>query len=94
MSQAEKPEEMPDHEYQLVQDMIVSIAMQVSVMRLPEFLERITLAHTVGPVLDPTLYRKAMGRLDNVESAARLLNAFRTEVLKQKAEAQQAKAKP
>lgn len=64
---------MTDEEYQKTQDEIITIATKIEKLDLTSFLERISKANTLGPILDPTAYRDAFDNLRGIEKIARLL---------------------
>ena len=72
---------MTDEEYQATQDFLMMLAKQVQLIDVTEFLNRISLAHAIGPMSDPTLYRKAQDKLDQIESIARAAAQFKKIVL-------------
>jgi hypothetical protein len=49
-------------------------------MDLIGFLSAIDLAHATGPILDPTLYREAAGKLEGVEQVAKILRWAQVEL--------------
>lgn len=61
---------MTDDEYERTQTALQSLRAQVEVLDLDGFLARITHAEVLGPVLDPTLYRRAARQLDVVKRIA------------------------
>jgi hypothetical protein len=65
---------MTDAEYYLIQSQVCSIAGLVQATlppeKLKEFLRRIDLAESVGPVMDPTLFRQASEALDRIKQMA------------------------
>lgn len=74
---------MSDVEYKATQDKILLLAQLASseLLDLDEFLSRISHAHAVAPFVDPTLYMKAMDRLQIIEDLARALAPFRKAAL-------------
>lgn len=74
---------MTDEEYSETQTAIIIIAQFVNDLDLVAFLERISLAETLGPIVDPTLYREAAGKLSDVKSLAQALRPFQREVKRQ-----------
>ena len=63
-------EKITDDEYTIVQDQLLMLARLVRGLPLTKFLTAISLAETTGPVLDPTLYKKAMGNLEEIKCMA------------------------
>ncbi len=72
------------------QQHVVMIATLVKYMDLDGFLERISLAHSVGPILNPTLYRDAIDDMSKIETLADALRTFQAtakEVLEEESDA-------
>ncbi len=67
---------MTDEEYGETQRQVVMVSVLVNNMDLEGFLERISLAHSAGPILNPTLYRDAMDNISKIESLANALRSF------------------
>lgn len=61
---------MENDEYATTQAMLVHIRRVLENLRLPEFLEAIERAQAMGPILDPTLYRRAGGELSKIRALA------------------------
>lgn len=57
-------------EYQLCQDMLVSLAQQVRSLPLGRFMRMIERAETAGPVLDPTLFLRGQRSLAEIKKMA------------------------
>jgi hypothetical protein len=74
---------IPDNEeYSVIQAQLTLMAGLIAEMKLTGFLQRITRAHSTGPIFNPTLYRNAMDGLDKVERLARAAAAFQAVVHK------------
>lgn len=74
---------MTPQEYLATQVALVAAAKAVFKLDLPAFLADICRAESTGPLLDPTLYRRAGGRLERVKRLARAAMVLRGEVLAQ-----------
>jgi len=74
--------EMTDEEYTMTYQQVVMLAGLIAEMNLPGFLERISLADSIGPILDPTLYLRASRNMHQIEEVARSLNECRRVILK------------
>lgn len=68
---------MTNEKYQHVQDCLLSIAEMVIGLDLDRFLARIEQAESIGPIVDPTLYRRASKDLSEIKELATSLNHFR-----------------
>jgi hypothetical protein len=64
------PEPMTNEEYARTQSTLVLIARLADGLDLEGFARRVDVAHAEGPILDPTLYRRGMGRLQGVGKLA------------------------
>lgn len=69
-------EPMSNEEYQDVQNKVCFFAGAILPLNLDAFLERIRVAEAVGPMEDPTLFRKAAGKLGAIKALAEGLAAF------------------
>lgn len=74
---------MTDEEYQFTQNHLMTLAHLSRAVDITGFLERISLAETVGPILDPTLYLKASSNLHNLKRLAQALRPFQAEIQRQ-----------
>ena len=64
---------MTNEEYQQYLEQIVLLAGMIRLIPLKGFLDRISMAETLGPLLDPTLYSQAGANLATIrEMASRL----------------------
>lgn len=70
------PDQMSDETYLFTQQQILLIATLARRLDVSAFLDRITRAHTMGPILDPTLYRTAARGMGQIEELARALQPF------------------
>ena len=63
---------MDNEEYKMTQEMLLMLARQVRLLKLGEFLRAIDRAETLGPSLDPTLYRASLydGNLERIKRLA------------------------
>ena len=64
---------MDQNEYLAMQRTLLALSAALVRFRLTDFLSSIDHAQAVGPVLDPTLYRRGMDNLQFVESVARVI---------------------
>ena len=62
---------MTNEDYIMTQQHVVLLARIAAQLDIQGFLSRIDLAETVGPILDPTLFRDAMNGLGNIKALAR-----------------------
>lgn len=70
---------MKAEEYRMTQDHIFLLAAMARTLPVPEFIEAIDKAESLGPVLDPTLYIKGADRMAKVRKiAAAVLELKRT----------------
>lgn len=73
---------MTNEEYQATQEMLLQAARMLDVLDLNTFRDRIRVAESLGPVLDPTLYRDGHRRLQALDELAaagiRVKGAFMT----------------
>lgn len=69
--------------YLTTQYQLVMLAKLITLVDLDGFVERIHLADRLGAVLDPTLYRQAGTKLDDVKRLAEAAMIFREEALRQ-----------
>ncbi len=69
---------MDDAEYKAVQDRLLQLAVLAGcgTFDLRGFLARVDRAETVGPILDPTLFRDASGNLSKIRRLAEALLPF------------------
>jgi hypothetical protein len=67
---------LSDVEYQMTQDILVSCAQVIRSLPLSDFLLMIERAEAEGPIIDPTLFRKAMFNLSAVKKMAEGALAF------------------
>lgn len=65
------PEQMTDEEYARTQETLILIARLADGLDLEGFARRINTAHSVAPIMDPTLYRRGMRRLQGIGELAR-----------------------
>lgn len=71
---------MSDAEYSRTKVQLIVCIQTVSRMDLDGFLDRIRECETLGPILEPTLYRAGADRLAEVRRAAEALRRFQAEV--------------
>ena len=73
---------MDNEEYIQTQNQIVLLGRLILSLDLPSFLDRISRAETIGPLINPTLYRDAMGNLQDLKDLAEALNGTRQRIQK------------
>ena len=71
---------MTNEEYLKVQEQIVLLSNLVKAMPLKEFIEAADRADTIGPFVDPTLWRDAQKNLAVIMELARGLMTFQEKV--------------
>lgn len=62
---------LTQEQYETIQHQLLLIGELLVQMDLPAFLEQIETAETVGPILDPTLYRMGMSNMAEVKRLAK-----------------------
>ncbi len=77
-----------EEQYITTQHQLGTFATLVLSLPLEGFIEVAERASTVGPFLDPTLYRQAGDNLTNITDLARALLTFKNEVIRQMGEGQ------
>lgn len=90
---SEQKQRMSSAEYEATQQNLVFIAHLINQCDLHGFLESIEIAESVGPILDPTLYRKFMKKLESVKRLAQAALHFQNEVRRQMREEEEANGK-
>ena len=61
---------MSDEQYLETQQQLVMLWSVVKDLDLGEFLSRISLAEAVGPIVDPTLYKRGMYKMEVIKGLA------------------------
>lgn len=74
---------MTDEEYAQTQQQLILLAQFAHSLDLDGFLNRISLAETVAPVLYPTLYLRGGQQLHQIKRLAQALQPFCTEIRRQ-----------
>lgn len=74
---------MNEETYVATQAQIVLIAKLIAGLPLVEFLYVAQRAQVIGPMVDPTLYRQASGKLDDVIRLANTLRKVQMEIERQ-----------
>lgn len=74
---------MTDEEYIQTQHQIILLAQFANDLDLDGFLNRISLAETLAPILDPTLYLRGGKKLHQIKLLALALQPFREEIRRQ-----------
>jgi hypothetical protein len=69
-------ENITEAEYLATQHMLMNLAAVVRTLPLDRFINAINKAETTGPVLDPTLFRAAGRKMDEIKEMARGALAF------------------
>ena len=73
---------MREQEFLTIQHQIVALAPLVAEMDLPEFVDTIEQADTIGPLLAPSLWMAQHQDMDRIRQLAEALLPFRRAVLK------------
>lgn len=73
---------MNEEEYALTQSQILMLASLIMPLDLAGFLRAIDRAETLGPFLDPTLYRAAARELRSVKAVAEALHGAQIKLRK------------
>ena len=73
---------MLDEEYKATQNQLLLAAGIISTLDLDGFLKRIREADALGPILDPTLYRKGMCKMQQIADIARAAQAIKGQYMK------------
>jgi hypothetical protein len=79
---------MDDWRYADTQNWLVIMASMVASLDLDGFLQWVERAETLGPILAPTLYVQASGKLGNVKRLAEAAKVLQDEVKRQVTEEQ------
>lgn len=74
---------LSDEEYIQTQHSLVTLGALVRRMPLDAFVNRASEAQTLGPIIDPTLYREAADKLSDVKALAKSLMPFQKEMERQ-----------
>jgi hypothetical protein len=79
MSAETKVVRMSDAEYRVAQDVILALGSLISAPEIDfdALLDRIAIAESVGSIVDPTLYRRGVGRLEAFRDFAIALRGAR-----------------
>ncbi len=72
-----------EEDYIQTQHSLITFASLVKDMLLADFINQANLAESIGPILDPTLYRKAGAQLNEVKALAESLLPFQNEIKRQ-----------
>ena len=73
---------MEKEEYEAAQGLLISNSAMISMLPLEEMLSAIDRAETVGPIVDPTLYRKGADNMGNIKRIAKAALVLKKEVIK------------
>lgn len=73
---------MTDAEYEFTHQVVLNIARSLMTLDLTGFINRIENAQAVGPIMDPTMYRKALRNLSSLEIVAKALLDCQQEIKK------------
>lgn len=85
---------MDDEQYELTQNGLMMLARLVNEIDLGGFLERISQAEALAPIIDPTLYMQAGPRLEKIKRLAQALLPFQQEIRRQLEEGLHANTAP
>lgn len=72
---------MKDEEYLRTQKALVGVSIELVDLDFDGFISRINMSETLGPILDPTLYRMAGERLAQIKKVVEAAKTLKTEVL-------------
>jgi hypothetical protein len=70
---------LTESEYMTIQNQVVIMAQAVKGMDLKGFIAAVDRAETVGPIFNPTLYRKAEKNMGIIKALAQKLLSFQEE---------------
>ncbi len=76
-------EHISKEQYVQTQMSLVTFASLVKDMPLTGFINQANLAESIGPIVDPTLYREAGAQLNDVKALAESLLPFQNEIKRQ-----------
>lgn len=62
---------MTNEEYRKTQTAILNLSKEICKLDIVDFLAQMNLAETAGPILDPTLYRRAQHNLEAMRELAK-----------------------
>lgn len=65
-------------EYVKVQKQLIRIGKEIRDMNLSEFINGVSRAEAVGPIIDPTMYMRAMDNLSNIRDLASAAQDFKS----------------
>lgn len=69
---------MTNEEYKYTQDLLMHYSILISQLELDDFIDRISKAEAVGPVLDPTGYKAAILKLEGIKEIAIKARSLKT----------------
>ncbi len=82
---------MKAEEYTATQQQLTLLGQLINDLDLVGFIDGASKAETLGPILDPTLYKKSIDKLEKVKALAQAARTFQKEVHKQLAEERERK---
>lgn len=74
---------MTDEEYTQTQTQLLLLARFANDLDLDGFLQRISLADSIAPILEPTLWIRGGGKLQQIKRLAQALRPFQKEIREQ-----------
>ncbi len=74
---------MTDEEYAQTQEQLILLAQFAKDLNLSGFLQRISQAESVAPIMDPTLWIRGHRQLEQVKRLAQALRPFQQEIQRQ-----------
>jgi len=77
------PKYISEEDYAQTQHSLTTLASIVKDMQLVGFINQANLAESIGPILDPTLYREARQQLNDVKALGESLLPFQNEIKRQ-----------
>ncbi|KKN03848.1 hypothetical protein LCGC14_1103550 [marine sediment metagenome] len=73
-----------DADYAKAMLLLERLAQEIQDIPIPQMLQRIDTAETLGPILDPALWIKASDQLDSFKHLAQAANTFRLAALRER----------
>ena len=74
---------MTDEEYAQTQEQLILLAQFAKDLNLSGFLQRISQAESIAPIMDPTLWIRGHRQLEQVKRLAQALRPFQQEIQRQ-----------
>ena len=74
---------MTDEEYAQTQQQLILLAQFAKDLNLSGFLQRISQAESIAPIMDPTLWIRGHRQLEQIKRLAQALRPFQQEIQRQ-----------